>query len=122
MCTNKSLTFKTYSASPNSIESTTSLQKGTNQDDIIIFPNEKLKDSNSMIIESTYPMKCLMLVSRIDEQFCEKVALMFIKTKINDNHAIIFNYSYDKNEFVKIIILPKNIKTNNDENSEQINY
>ena len=121
-CTNKSLTFKTYSTSPNSIESTTTLQKGTNQDDIIIFPNEKIQDSESMIIKSTYPMKCLMLVSRIDEQFCEKVTLMFIKTKIGKNYAIIFNYSYDKNEFIKIIVLPKNITTNNDENSEQINY
>ena len=121
-CTNKSLTFETFSTSPNSIESTTTLQKGTNPDDIIIFPNEKLEDSDSMIISSTYPMKCLMLVSRIDEQFCEKVTLMFVRTKIANNHAIIFNYSYDKNEFVKITVLPKNTKTNNDENSEQINY
>ena len=95
--------FETFSTSPNSIESTTTLQKGTNQDDIIIFPNEKIQDSESMIIKSTYPMKCLMLVSRIDEQFCEKVTLMFIKTKIGKNYAIIFNYSYDKNEFIKII-------------------
>ena len=121
-CTNKSLTFKTYSTSPNLIESTSTLQKGTNPDDIIIFPNEKLKDSGSMIISSTYPLKCLMLVSRIDEQFCEKVTLMFVKTVVANNHAIIFNYSYDKNEFVKITVLPKNTKTNNDENSEQINY
>lgn len=123
-CTNNSLTFKSSSTAPNSIESTSTLQKGkgSNPDDIVILPSKSVADVDSMIISSTYPLKCLMLVSRIDEQFCEKVTLMFIKTVIANNHAVIFNYSYDKNEYVKITILPKNTKSNNDENSDQINY
>lgn len=122
MCSNNSLTFESPHTAASTIESTSTLTKGDNPDDIVIKPGKSIVDADKMIIKSTYPMKCMMLVSKVDDQFCDNVTVLFINTTVANNYAVVFNYTFDKNEFVKITILPKNSRTNDDENSEQINY
>ena len=119
LCSNNSLSFESSTLSSN-IESRTILS--ANDSDVIIKASSSITDIEKMIIKSTYPMKCMMLVTKIDDQFCEKVTIHFIPTIVSDIYAIMFYYSISKDEYIKITILPKNTKSNSNENNDQIEY
>lgn len=126
-CTINSLTFESVGKNSFGSQSIKTVLKGTSDEKqvengyIYITPGSDIEDPDMMIVESTYAVAHLNIVSKIDEQFCNSVFMMFVETKINNNYVIIFDYSYSNDEFIKIIVAPINIKTN-ETNNDQLNY
>lgn len=118
ICTSETFILQT----PQTINAKLTIKKSIKNDKTPTGVAIKMFDDNNMIIQSTYVMKFLKIISKIDDKFCESVNLYFIKTASKDNYLLLLSYSYNNNENMKIMFLPKDIEIVREENSEQINY
>lgn len=122
ICTPDTFIFKTPQIANSNIVKTKSIKNDKTVSGVHININEKVIDPKNMIIQSTFIMKFLKIISKIDDKFCESVNIYFLQTTINDNYILLLSYSYNSNETMKISFVPKNIDPIKDENSDQIDY
>lgn len=118
ICTKDTLMMQT----PQTENSKINIKKSIKNDQKITGVDIDMKDNKEAIIQSTYVMKFLKIISKIDDKFCESVNLYFIQTNVKDNYLLLLSYSYNNNETLKIMFVPKNIELVEEENVNQINY
>jgi len=126
-CTSSSLRFSTPRDSQVQMNTTITIGDNlaiimTNNNNDDLTEEERKDAAEQMLIVSTYYSECFRLLSRIDEKFCESVYLYFIPLNENNLYSLVLSYSYNTNESMKIILIPKNIRQQTNINNDQIDY
>lgn len=127
ICTPNTLIFQTPQTPNSKLTKKKSIKNDGTTTGVTIKINDNLLkdpkfDINKFLVQSTYVMKFLKIISKIDDKFCENVNMYFLETIFKDIYILLLSYSYNVNETMKIIFTAKNIETVKEENSEQIEY